>query len=94
MSREDAERQLMMPPNNPGSYLIRSSETHPDDYVLSIRGRDMIHIRIQQLKDGSFFIKRGVTFTSITNLVTYYQARGKELPVKLSWPCIVANGEV
>ena len=84
----EAEKQLLMPFNNYGSYLVRDSETTPGDFSLSVRDRERVrHYRIKKLENGTFFVTRRVTFESIVDLVVYYQQQADGLCVNLISPC-------
>ena len=84
----EAEKQLMMPFNQVGAYLIRDSETTPGDFSLSIRDREKVrHYRIRRLDNGGFFVTRRATFESILQLVEYYQTTADGLCTTLSYPC-------
>ena len=84
----EAEKQLMMPFNQLGAYLIRDSETTPGDFSLSIRDTEKVrHYRIRRLDNGGFFVTRRATFDSIQQLVEYYQTTADGLCTTLAYPC-------
>ncbi len=84
----DAEKQLLMPFNDYGSYLIRDSETLPGDYSLSVKDVDRVrHYKVRRLENGSFFVTRRITFATISELVMYYQQQSDGLCVELREPC-------
>ena len=90
ISREKAERWLMMPYNRHGSYLVRDSVTNPGRYSLSVReGEKVTHYIIHQSDDGSnfCFISRHAYFKTIVELVAYYKNHPRG--IKLIHPCIV-----
>ena len=63
-----------MPYNQHGSYLIRCSETYPDQYALSLRDGEVVkHYIIQQLEDGTYLLSKGSSFKTVVALVTHYQ---------------------
>ena len=89
----EAEKLLMQPFNNYGSYLVRDSETTPGDFSLSIRDKERVrhyHIRRQD-KDGTFFVTPWVTFERIQDLVTYYTSQSDGLCVNLIQPCLLSG---
>ena len=88
----EAEKQLMQPFNNFGSFLVRDSETTPGDYSLSIRDRERVrHYRIKRLENGTFFVTRRVTFETIQDLVQYYTTQSDGLCVNLVAPCLLSE---
>ena len=92
VKRVEAEKQLMMPFNQVGSYLIRDSETTPGDFSLSIRDMEKVrHYRIRRLDNGGFFVTRRATFDSILQLVEYYQGTADGLCTTLAFPCRVTE---
>ena len=86
----EAEKLLMNPFNNHGSYLVRDSEVVPGDFSLSIRDMERVrHYRIRrQEKDGTFYVTARVTFETIQDLVTYYTSQSDGLCVNLMQPCL------
>ena len=92
VKRVDAEKQLMMPFNNLGSFLIRDSETTPGDYSLSVRDIDRVrHYRIKKLENGTYFVTRRLTFQSIQEMVAYYSQQADGLCANLKAPCLVTE---
>jgi fyn-related kinase len=92
VKRVEAEKQLMMPFNQLGAYLIRDSETVPGDFSLSIRDSEKVrHYRIRRLDNGGFFVTRRATFDSIPQLVEYYQGTADGLCTTLAYPCRVTE---
>jgi fyn-related kinase len=90
VKRIDAEKQLMQPFNDYGSFLVRDSETTAGDYSLSIRDMDRVrHYRIRRLDTGGFFVTRRVTFDSIVELVDYYRHQSDGLCINLRKPCLL-----
>ena len=89
IKRVEAEKQLMMSFNQYGAFLIRDSETTPGDYSLSIRDRERVrHYRLRKLDSGGYFVTRRITFTSVTDLVAYYQEQADGLCCTLMHPCL------
>eukprot|EP00096_Caligus_rogercresseyi_P009104 TRINITY_DN302_c0_g1_i1.p1 TRINITY_DN302_c0_g1~~TRINITY_DN302_c0_g1_i1.p1 ORF type:complete len:378 (+),score=115.91 TRINITY_DN302_c0_g1_i1:114-1247(+) len=85
----EAEKKLLLPQNEHGSYLIRDSESRRNDYSLSLRDGDTVkHYRIRQLDEGGFFIARRTTFRSLQELVEHYGREADGLCVNLRKPCI------
>ena len=90
--RNHAEKQLMQPFNDLGSFLVRHSETISGGYSLSIRDTDVVkHYRIRKLDVGGFFITRRVIFESIFKLIEYYQKQSDGLCVCLKSPCLISQ---
>ncbi|CAB4061622.1 FRK [Lepeophtheirus salmonis] len=89
IKRMEAEKKLLLPQNEHGSYLIRDSESRRNDYSLSLRDGDTVkHYRIRQLDEGGFFIARRTTFRSLQELVEHYGREADGLCVNLRKPCI------
>ena len=76
--------------NDYGSYLIRESESTPGDYSLSVRDRESVrHYRIRRLDNGGFFITLRAKFSTLQDLVAYYQQDADGLCVNLKNPCVI-----
>ena len=92
MKRDGAEKELMKPFNNYGSFLVRNSENIPGNYSISIRDREKVrHYRIHRLDVGGFFLTRRVTFETIPELVQYYEKQADGLCVNLKAPCLISE---
>ena len=91
MRRIDAEKQLMQPCNDYGSFLVRNSETTPGDYSLAVRDTAMVrHYRICNV--GGFFITSRMTFSAIPELVHYYKVQADGLYfINLKAPCVISK---
>ncbi|XP_068605050.1 tyrosine-protein kinase Lyn [Brachionichthys hirsutus] len=94
ITRKDAERQLLAPANNPGSYLIRESETAKGSYSLSVRdvgekGTDMVkHYKIRMMDNGGYYISPKITFRDISIMIKHYHNKADGLCRKLDRPCM------
>uniref|UniRef100_A0A1I8Q325 Tyrosine-protein kinase n=1 Tax=Stomoxys calcitrans TaxID=35570 RepID=A0A1I8Q325_STOCA len=89
IKRIEAEKQLLLPENEHGAFLIRDSESHPNSYSLSVRdGHTVQHYRIGQLEDGHFYIDTDTTFITIQELVAHYFLYADGLCVRLCKPCV------
>ncbi|CAK9303551.1 unnamed protein product [Gordionus sp. m RMFG-2023] len=87
--RIDAEKKLLSPENEHGSFLIRDSESRRNDFSLSVRDADTVkHYRIRQLDEGGFFIARRITFRDLQSLVSHYARDPDGLCISLRKPCI------
>jgi len=87
--RLEAEKRLLMPQNEHGTFLIRDSESRKNDYSLSVRDGDTVkHYRIRQLDEGGFFIARRTTFRTLQELVEHYSRDADGLCVNLRKPCV------
>ena len=81
----------MMPCNGHGSYLVLENHVHPGDYTLFVRHKDEVnHHTIMQLKDA-YFIEEHNTFTTIIDLVAFYQEQADEKFVHLIKPCVLLS---
>nr|XP_061795667.1 tyrosine-protein kinase Lyn [Nerophis lumbriciformis] len=94
ITRKDAERQLLVPANKPGAFLIRESETSKGSYSLSIRDADIQatesvkHYRIRMLDNGGFYISPKISFPDISSMIKHYQNKADGLCRKLDRPCV------
>lgn len=90
--RSNAETMLLSDLNKPGSFLVRNSERSAC-YVVSIRCRDkrVRHYRIKKLDNGTYAISNTVSFTSIPDLMAYYQQQADGLQEVLMYPCIISE---
>ncbi|XP_068196149.1 tyrosine-protein kinase Lyn isoform X2 [Antennarius striatus] len=94
ITRKDAERQLLAPANNPGSYLIRESETAKGSFSLSIRdvgekGTDVVkHYKIRMMDNGGYYISPKITFRDIYTMIKHYHNKADGLCRKLDRPCM------
>ena len=89
MKLTDAEKQLMQPFNVHGSFLVRKSESRPGSYSLSVRDKERVrHYKICRQGAGRFFINRQRTFSTIPDLIYYYEMQADGLCVNLKAPCL------
>ncbi|XP_056403389.1 tyrosine-protein kinase HCK [Hyla sarda] len=97
VGRKEAERQLLSPENQAGSFMIRDSETMKGCYSLSVRdytgqsGNMVKHYKIRTLDNGGFYVSPRKTFTSLQELVTYYKSNMDGLCQYLTQPCKTAR---
>lgn len=75
---------LLMRSNQPGSFLVRESQSKPGDYTLSLYDGKVAHYRINEGSDGRFFIRHKQTFGSIPELIEHHRANSSGLPMPLS----------
>ncbi|XP_077343211.1 tyrosine-protein kinase FRK [Lithobates pipiens] len=86
--RSEAERQLFLPGNQTGSFLIRESESQRGDYSLSVfDGSAVKHYRIRRLDNGGFYISPRKTFRNLEELVQNYRNLNDGLYCRLTSPC-------
>ena len=104
MKRDDAEKELMQPFNNYGSFLVRNSHSAPGDYSLSIRDKENVkHYRICRLDihgyfgmggkpnvEGYFITTRNI-FKTIPELIQHYEKQADGLYVNLKSPCYICK---
>lgn len=87
--RMEAEKLLMHPQNDQGSFLLRESEGNNHAYSLSIRDRDSVkHYRIRRDHDSRYFISNRVMFNNLHELVAYYCKKANGLCTELRLPCV------
>ncbi|XP_010880194.1 src-like-adapter 2 [Esox lucius] len=96
ISRSKAEELLLLPFNHTGAFLVRKSQTNPDSYSLSVRGRSdslnlgtVKHYRICRLQNDWFYISPSITFNSLCQLVDHYSESADGLCCSLREPCII-----
>ncbi|KAG9332585.1 hypothetical protein JZ751_014683 [Albula glossodonta] len=95
ISREKAEELLLLPYNQPGSFMIRESQTLSGAHSLSIKrsassSRNSVkHYRIHQLQNGWFYISPRLTFASLAQLVDHYSEVPDGLCCLLKEPCFI-----
>ncbi|XP_072018048.1 tyrosine-protein kinase Yes-like isoform X2 [Amphiura filiformis] len=93
MTRKEAEKQLQLPGNSRGTFLIRGSETSPGAYSLSVldhddqRGFNVKHYRIRALDNGGYYISTRITFQTLQDLVNHYTSQADGLVCRLMNPC-------
>ncbi|CAG0901364.1 unnamed protein product [Darwinula stevensoni] len=83
--RTEAEKKLLLPENDHGAFLIRDSESRPNDYSLSVKYDDTVkHYRIKQREEVGFFIGKKNAFGTLQELVDHYSndadGLGSEVP--------------
>ncbi|XP_051948182.1 protein-tyrosine kinase 6-like [Xyrauchen texanus] len=88
MSRVEALSLLMSAENDEGSFLVRISESDSVGHVLSVKTKNkMKHFKIYQAS-GLFYLKESLKFSSILEVVKYYQTHPLGSLDKLKRPCI------
>ncbi|XP_063773234.1 tyrosine-protein kinase FRK [Pseudophryne corroboree] len=89
MKRLEAEKQLTLPGNQSGTFLIRESESQKGDYSLSVYdGITVKHYRIRKLDNGGFYISPRNRFKNLEELVETYKKSDNGLCCKLRKPCL------
>jgi len=72
LSGREAEKVLLEKGRN-GSFLVRESQGHPGNYVLSVRSEDKVtHVMIRCTRD-KYDIGGGEQFDSLTELIDHYK---------------------
>ncbi|XP_045913302.1 tyrosine-protein kinase Srms [Micropterus dolomieu] len=88
INRVKAEKLLLASQNKDGSFLVRISESHSDEYTVSARSEGKVsHFRIQRSSIGAYFVSENVSFATLGELISYYQKNGHSLGVLLVEPC-------
>ena len=93
ISRKDAEKTLLQDGLRAGTFLIRQSESRPDNYSLSVRdaGSLVCHYRIfssKPVRQGKlYFIVPRDMFNSLDTLVQHYKKQPDGLCCQLTDPC-------
>lgn len=71
-----------------GTFIVRDSESRPNDYSLSVRDGDGIkHYRIRSLDNGGFYISTRARFTGLPELINHYMKDADGISVRLLNPC-------
>ena len=82
----------MQPFNDCGSFLIRNSESTPDDYSLSIKFKKAVgHYRVKHNGKGYCISNWKATFESISELVGHYSKKSDGLCVNLKTACLITK---
>ncbi|KAM5163100.1 tyrosine-protein kinase FRK [Mantella aurantiaca] len=88
IKRTEAEKQLLVPVNKVGSFLIRESESQRGDYSLSVYdGISVKHYRIRKLDNGGFYVSPRKKFQDFEELVQHYSESDDGLCCRLTSPC-------
>ncbi|MCJ8731780.1 hypothetical protein PDJAM_G00203420 [Pangasius djambal] len=93
MGRKDAERLLLVPGNQRGTFLVRESETTKGAYSLSIRdwddmkGDNVKHYKIRKLDNGGYYITTRAQFETLQKLVKHYTEHADGLCYRLTTVC-------
>eukprot|EP00066_Takifugu_rubripes_P026578 XP_011615844.1 PREDICTED: tyrosine-protein kinase Srms-like isoform X1 [Takifugu rubripes] len=88
INRVKAEKLLLASQNRDGSFLVRISESHSDEYTISARSEGKVfHFRIQRSSIGAYFVSDKISFATLGELIHYYQKNNRSLGVLLEEPC-------
>ncbi|XP_040917278.1 tyrosine-protein kinase Srms [Toxotes jaculatrix] len=88
INRVKAEKLLLASQNKDGSFLVRISESHSDEYTISARSEGKVyHFRIQRSTIGAYFVSDKISFATLGELISYYQKTPRSLGVVLEEPC-------
>ncbi|XP_038216805.1 tyrosine-protein phosphatase corkscrew-like isoform X2 [Zerene cesonia] len=83
MSAKEAENLIMEKGRN-GSFLVRESQTHPGEYVLSVRVRGRVsHVMIRK-QQNKYDVGSGEQFDDLVGLIEHFR----------SYPMIESSGDV
>ncbi|XP_072931302.1 tyrosine-protein phosphatase non-receptor type 11-like isoform X2 [Epargyreus clarus] len=83
MSAKEAEHLIMEKGRN-GSFLVRESQTHPGEYVLSVRVRGRVsHVMIRR-QQNKYDVGSGEQFDDLVGLIEHFR----------SYPMIETSGDV
>ncbi|KAE9416183.1 hypothetical protein Angca_007733 [Angiostrongylus cantonensis] len=89
LRRIDAEKMLLQPGNQHGSFMVRESESRQNDLSLSVREEDCIkHYRVRRLDQGGYFITRRRPFNTLLDLIAHYTKSADGLCVQLDKACV------
>ncbi|KAK2825202.1 hypothetical protein Q7C36_019129 [Tachysurus vachellii] len=91
LSKQKAEELLRHSHNQPGSFLIRESQSMPGAHSLSVRieNESIKHYRIHSIENGWHYISPRLTFPSLTHLVEHYSEVADGLCCVLREPCFI-----
>uniref|UniRef100_A0A3Q4H572 Tyrosine-protein kinase n=1 Tax=Neolamprologus brichardi TaxID=32507 RepID=A0A3Q4H572_NEOBR len=90
INRGKAETLLLASQNKDGAFLVRISESHSDDSSLCVTARSegkVFHFRVQRSSIGAYFISDKISFSTLGELIAYYQKNSRSLGVLLEEPC-------
>lgn len=88
LRRLDAEKMLLQPENQHGSFMVRESESCQNDLSLSVREESCVkHYRVRRLDQGGYFITRRRPFNTLQDLIAHYTNNADGLCVRLDKAC-------
>ncbi|KAJ0036194.1 hypothetical protein NQD34_004871 [Periophthalmus magnuspinnatus] len=89
INRVKAEKLLLASQNKDGSFLVRISESHSNEYTISVRSEGKVfHFRIQRSVIGAYLVSEKISFATLGELISYYQKNPRSLGVLLQDPCV------
>ncbi|XP_028849491.1 tyrosine-protein kinase Srms [Denticeps clupeoides] len=89
INRQKAEELLLAAQNKNGSFLVRISESHSDEYTISARNEGHVyHFRIHRSTIGAYCISDKISFSTLDELIRYYQNNNRILGCPLDQPCV------
>ncbi|XP_072170519.1 tyrosine-protein kinase yes-like [Diadema setosum] len=98
IGRKDAEKKLLLPGLQKGTFIVRDGEANPGTYSLSVRDYDpnkgdhIKHYRIRKLdNDCGFYITQRSQFQTLHELVQHYEQSSDGLCCTLTTPCPKEN---
>lgn len=94
VGRKEAEKKLLVPGLEKGTFVVRDGEANPGTYSLTVKdcdeskGDHVKHYKIRKLdNDAGFYIAQRSPFTHLSELVDHYQHSSDGLCCKLTVPC-------
>ncbi|KAI7794372.1 putative protein-tyrosine kinase 6-like [Triplophysa rosa] len=88
MSRIEASSHLMSPGNHDGSFLVRISESDNIGHVISVKAQKKTkHFKIYE-SNGQVYLDPALKFSSVLEVVEYYQSHPLASLDRLKCPCI------
>ena len=92
LDKNEAEMLLVNKDNQSGSYLVCENKTRSGTFTLYVRvGGKVLMYPIRYHIERGYFVTPQSTFTSVQELIGYYQQKAEGLCSKLEKPCVVSQ---